>query len=156
VTAGGPDGGPSTLGPDVAPDTHVPPRPRPRRLFHDYSFAWITGLLFAASLLGQLGFQAADFGNEAAAHGGPFVWAEFWPYWAGAVLENWQSEMLQLLWQVIGLAYLLYRGSSQSREQDDRIEAMLGSVLRRVSAIEARGLTDAGRAADTGPLPDGP
>jgi Domain of unknown function (DUF6766) len=30
-------------------------------------------------------------------------------------LENWQSEFLQLIWQVAGLALLLYVGSPKSK-----------------------------------------
>ena len=29
--------------------------------------------------------------------------------------ENWQSEFLQLIWQVVGLAYFLYVGSPSSK-----------------------------------------
>jgi len=47
-------------------------------------------------------------------------------------LENWQSEFLQLLWQVGGLALLLYVGSPQSKEGDDRMEAKIDEILRRV------------------------
>jgi hypothetical protein len=47
-------------------------------------------------------------------------------------LENWQSEFLQLLWQVGGLALLLYVGSPQSKEGDDRMEAKLDEILRRI------------------------
>jgi hypothetical protein len=49
-------------------------------------------------------------------------------------LENWQSEFLQLIWQVAGLAYLLYVGSLQSKEGDDREEAKLDAILRAVDA----------------------
>nr|WP_206022424.1 DUF6766 family protein [Pseudoflavitalea sp. G-6-1-2] len=31
-------------------------------------------------------------------------------------MENWQSEFLQLIWQVAGLAFLLFLGSPQSKE----------------------------------------
>jgi hypothetical protein len=31
-------------------------------------------------------------------------------------MENWQSEFLQLMWQVAGLSFLLYVGSPQSKE----------------------------------------
>jgi hypothetical protein len=44
--------------------------------------------------------------------------------------ENWQSEFLQLLWQVVGLAYFLYIGSPSSKENDDRMEAKLDALLR--------------------------
>jgi hypothetical protein len=50
-------------------------------------------------------------------------------------LENWQSEFLQLLWQVVGLAYFLYVGSPSSKENDDRMEAKIDELLR-VSAGE--------------------
>jgi hypothetical protein len=46
--------------------------------------------------------------------------------------ENWQSEFLQLLWQVGGLAYFLYLGLPQSKEGDERLEAKIDAILRRV------------------------
>jgi hypothetical protein len=48
-------------------------------------------------------------------------------------LENWQSEFLQLLWQVAGLALLLHMGSPQSKEGDDRMEAKLDAILLAVA-----------------------
>src|SRR3546814_1249803 len=45
-------------------------------------------------------------------------------------LENWQSEFLQLLWQVVGLAYFLYVGSPASKENDDRLEAKVDELIR--------------------------
>jgi hypothetical protein len=47
-------------------------------------------------------------------------------------LENWQSEFLQLLWQVGGLALLLHVGSPQSKEGDDRMEAKIDAILLAV------------------------
>ena len=43
--------------------------------------------------------------------------------------ENWQSEFLQLLWQVVGLAYFLYVGSPSSKENDDRMEAKIDALI---------------------------
>ena len=51
--------------------------------------------------------------------------------------ENWQSEFLQLLWQVGGLAILLYVGSPQSKEGDDRMEAKIDEILRKVDPQNA-------------------
>jgi hypothetical protein len=47
-------------------------------------------------------------------------------------LENWQSEFLQLLWQVGGLAFLLFVGSPQSKEGTDRMEAKIDALLKLV------------------------
>src|SRR4051794_23490107 len=46
--------------------------------------------------------------------------------------ENWQSEFLQLLWQVVGLVYFLYVGSPASKENDDRTEAKIDALLKLV------------------------
>lgn len=46
------------------------------------------------------------------------------------MFENWQSEMLQLLLQVVLLAYLYYVGSSQSRESDERLESKIDRLIR--------------------------
>jgi hypothetical protein len=52
-------------------------------------------------------------------------------------LENWQSEFLQLLWQVGGLAILLYVGSPQSKEENDRMEEKIDVILRKLDPAEA-------------------
>jgi hypothetical protein len=108
-----------------------PPWRKPGRL-RAYGFAWITGMLFLGSWAGQLAAQVAVVSNDAAEHGQQFAWADFWPHFLASTLENWQSEFLQLVWQVTGLAFLYFWGSSQSRESDDRIEAKLDEVLTRL------------------------
>lgn len=55
-------------------------------------------------------------------------------------LENWQSEFLQLLWQVGGLAFLLFVGSPQSKEGDDRREEKLDLILQAVGGERAEEL----------------
>ena len=46
-----------------------------------------------------------------------------------STFENWQSEFLGLVWQAAGLAMFYYRGSSQSRESDDRLESKVDRLL---------------------------
>jgi hypothetical protein len=46
-------------------------------------------------------------------------------------LENWQSEFVQLAWQVGGLAFFFFVGSPQSKEGDDRREAKLDIILSK-------------------------
>jgi hypothetical protein len=56
--------------------------------------------------------------------------------------ENWQSEFLQLLWQVVGLAYFLYVGSPASKENDDRMEAKLDALLALVGRERGEALIE--------------
>jgi hypothetical protein len=70
-----------------------------------YGFVWVAG-----------GFA---YVNKQAAHKQPVVGSEFVVQLTRDTLENWQSEFLQLIWQVAGLALLLHVGSPQSKEGDD-------------------------------------
>ena len=73
--------------------------------------------------------KLAEVSNEAVEHGSQFQWSEFWPQFFAATFENWQSEFLQLVWQAAGLTLLLFWGSAQSRETDERIETKLDLLL---------------------------
>ena len=94
-----------------------------------YGFGITTAALFLLSWTGQLVFQAMTVRDEAEQHGEPFLWSDFWPQFLASTFENWQSEFLQLLWQSAGLALLLFWGSSQSKESDERVEAKLDRLL---------------------------
>jgi hypothetical protein len=52
-------------------------------------------------------------------------------------LENWQSEFLQLMWQVGGLTYLWYVGSPQSKEEEERNDEMLQWIIKKVDPENA-------------------
>jgi hypothetical protein len=94
-----------------------------------YGYAWITLAFFLFSILLHLIFGWEAFRNEAAQHSQTPQWNEFMIEWGRDVFENWQSEFLQLLWQVVGLAYFLYLGSPSSHENDDRLEAKVDALL---------------------------
>ena len=66
----------------------------------------------------------------------PVQFADYLVLMGRDTLENWQSEFLQLLWQVGGLALLLYVGSPQSRESDERKEAKLDAILRKIDPVD--------------------
>lgn len=94
-----------------------------------YSFVLVTAGLFLFSWIGQFVAQAITVSDEAEMHGQQFAWGDFWPQFLASTFENWQSEFLQLCWQAAGLAFLLFWGSSQSREGADRVEAKLDALL---------------------------
>ena len=73
-----------------------------------YGYAWVTVGLFAFSLAGHWLFGWFAFVAEQQQHASPVVVADYVVEMARDTFENWQSEFLQLLWQVVGLAYFLY------------------------------------------------
>lgn len=105
--------------------------------FKPYSYAWITLGLFVFSLLGHWLFGWWAFVDEQMAHGLPVAASAYLIEMSRDTLENWQSEFLQLLWQVGGLAFFLFLGSPQSKEGSDRVEAKIDAIFRRVSPDDA-------------------
>ena len=95
-----------------------------------YSYAWLTLAFFVVALVLHWYFGWQAFQDEAREHGQPPQFAQFVTEAARDTFENWQSEFLQLLWQVVGLAYFLYLGSPSSKENDDRLEAKIDELLR--------------------------
>ena len=49
-----------------------------------------------------------------------FVTSQSWQENLRDTFENWQSEFLQLMWQVAGLTVLWYVDSPQSKEEEER------------------------------------
>ena len=108
--------------------------------------AWIRdrglGVLFVSVFLvtwaGQLVFEWLDYVKVAADHGEKAAfWSQgFWATFWQSTLENWQSEFLQLSAFTIACAYLVYKGSSESSDSSERIEAKLDVLLER-SGIDA-------------------
>jgi hypothetical protein len=101
-------------------------------MYRRYGFAWVTGAFFVISLLGHWVFAWFAYVNEQRAHKQPIEVSEYLVQTSRDTFENWQSEFLQLLWQVGGLALLLHVGSPQSKEGDDRIEAKIDAILLAV------------------------
>ena len=95
-----------------------------------YAYAWITLGFFLISFVLHWFFGWKAFADEAAQHSQVPQLSEYLVQMSRDTFENWQSEFLQLLWQVVGLAYFLYLGSPSSKENDDRLEAKVDELLR--------------------------
>jgi hypothetical protein len=102
-----------------------------------YGYAWVTLGFFVITLVGHWLFGWFTYISEQQAHSQPIEVSDYVVQMMRDTLENWQSEFLQLLWQVGGLAFLLYVGSPQSKEGDDRMEAKLDEILRKVDPQNA-------------------
>jgi hypothetical protein len=97
-----------------------------------YGYLWITLAFFVISIVGQWLFGWFAYVNEQTDLEAPIELSDYSFRMLRDTLENWQSEFLQLIWQVAGLAVLLYVGSPQSREGDERKEAKLDAILQAV------------------------
>lgn len=111
-------------------------------IFKKYGFAWVTIGFLIISLVGHWVFGWLAYVDDATTHQTPIQVSSFIVEILRDTFENWQSEFLQLLWQVVGLTILLYVGSPQSKESEDRSEAKLDAILRRVDPNAEQTLRD--------------
>ena len=97
-----------------------------------YGFAWVTLALFLITLTGHWIFGWFAYVQDQQDHAKAIEVGGYTIKMLRDTMENWQSEFLQLLWQVAGLAILLHVGSPQSKEGDDRMEAKIDAILLAV------------------------
>jgi hypothetical protein len=108
-----------------------------RSLWREFGLTFALMILFFLSWIGQLIAEWQVFTDEQASHGESAKVGDFVAEFSQSTLENWQSEFLQLIWQVAGLAFLLHLGSPQSKEGDERKEEKLDRILAAVDAKNA-------------------
>jgi hypothetical protein len=106
--------------------------PAEMSILKKYGFAWVTLGFLAISLVGHWLFGWFAYVDEQQALGQSVETGGYLVEMLRDTFENWQSEFLQLLWQVVGLTILLYIGSPQSKESEDRTEEMLKEIIRKV------------------------
>ncbi len=107
-----------------------------------YAYGWITALFFLVSIALHWLFGWWAYVDEAQSHHQAPELAAYAIEMGRDTFENWQSEFLQLIWQVVGLAYFLYVGSPASKENDDRLEAKVDELLKITGGRDAEGLIE--------------
>ena len=93
-----------------------------RRFLRDNSLSLFFGALFLVTIAGQSFVGQRAVNAERAEHGErPLSWGGYLvsPDFAGAVLENWQSEFLQFSLFIVATVWLVQRGSNESKRPED-------------------------------------
>lgn len=101
-------------------------------------YLWVTLAFFVMSLAIYWAFAWFAYSEEQIAHNQAIELSGFFNQTMRDTMENWQSEFLQLMWQVGGLAFLLYVGSPQSKESEQRLERKIDTILQRVEPEKAQ------------------
>jgi hypothetical protein len=101
------------------------------RLKH-YGFFWVTLGFFIVSISLHWVFAWYSYLQEQEEHKQPIEFNGYLNETLRDTMENWQSEFLQLMWQVAGLSILWFVGSSQSKESDDRLEEKIDLLIQKL------------------------
>jgi hypothetical protein len=104
----------------------------------DHGLAYVLAGMFLFSWIGQFVFELMVVRNEAHDLGQPFSWSQFWPHFGQSTFENWQSEFLQVFTFVVITTFLIFRGSHESRDNDDEVAAQLNRIERRLDELAAK------------------
>lgn len=100
--------------------------------FKRKGYVWVSFMFFIFSLALHWIFGWKVYVQEQFEHHQPPLFSDFFTVMMRDTMENWQSEFLQLIWQVAGLAFLLYVGSPQSKEGDERKEEKLDYIIKKL------------------------
>jgi hypothetical protein len=101
-------------------------------------FLWVMLGLFIISISLHWIYSWFAYVDDEKEHNQPLEFSSYFNRTFRDTMENWQSEFLQLMWQVGGLAFLLYVGSPQSREGSDRQEEKIDLILKRLDPTHAK------------------
>lgn len=96
---------------------------------------------FIISLTGHWTFAWYSYVKEQQEHGNqPVNVDDYFNITMRDTLENWQSEFLQLGWQIGGLSFLWAVSSPQSKSETERLEGKIDVILKKVEPERAEQL----------------
>lgn len=108
-----------------------------RSLWREFSLSFVLLILFLVSWAGQglAGWQVAT--DEARAHGEEPAVGDFVSEFAQSTLENWQSEFLQLFSFAALAALYIHKGSAESKDSEEKLEASLRRIEEHLGTLPA-------------------
>jgi hypothetical protein len=89
--------------------------------------------LFLSAWAGQFAFGWVEYRADQAEHGQEADYAGYFPVFARTTLENWESEFLQLASFVVLSALYIHKGSPQSKDGSERLEAKVDTIMEYLS-----------------------
>ncbi|HEX6274897.1 MAG TPA: DUF6766 family protein [Polyangiaceae bacterium] len=108
------------------------------RVLHDYGLSLVLLSLFTVSMVLQTWMGWRHFESESREHGATAEWfgddGYIWS-WGLSTFENWQSEFLQLLAFVVLTAFLIHKGSHESKDSDEAMQQQLDRIEARLERL---------------------
>ena len=106
-----------------------------RSIWREFGLSIVLLMLFLASWVGQGVSQWQTFTDEERAHGEEPALGDFASEFGASTLENWQSEFLQLFSFVALAALYIHKGSSESKDSEEKIEASLKRIEQKLGTL---------------------
>jgi hypothetical protein len=101
-------------------------------------YLWVTIGFFLISLIGHWAFAWFSYVQDQKEHNNqPIEISDYFNMTFRDTLENWQSEFLQLAWQVGGLSILWAVASPQSKSESNRLEEKVDLIIKKMEPEKA-------------------
>jgi hypothetical protein len=110
-------------------------RTRGRSVWRDFSLGLSLMLLFFVSWFAHGLAEWERYKQDAEEHKQPVVAKDFLVEFSGSTLENWQSEFLQLFAFVTLAGLYIHKGSAESKDGDERVEAALRRIEEKLDSL---------------------
>jgi energy-coupling factor transporter transmembrane protein EcfT len=99
-----------------------------RSVWREFGLGLILMILFFLTWFGQGIAQWQTYTDEQDEHNQPVEIGDFAAGFAQSTLENWQSEFLQLFSFVTLAALYIHKGSAESKDGEEKLEASLRRI----------------------------
>ncbi len=106
-----------------------------RSIWREFGLSISLMVLFFASWIGQAITQWQQFTDEQRSHGETAEIGDFLAAFGQSTLENWQSEFLQLFAFVTLAALYIHKGSAESKDGSEKLEASLRRIEERLGTL---------------------
>jgi hypothetical protein len=106
-----------------------------RSVWREFGLGIILVVLFVTSWVAQAITQWQTFTDEQFEHGSTPKLGDFLAEFGQATFENWQSEFLQLFSFVVLAALYIHKGSAESKDTEDQIQASLRRIEEQLGTL---------------------
>jgi hypothetical protein len=124
-----------------------------RSVWREFGLGLALTVLFFATWVGHGIAQWQTFTDEQLALGESVTAGDFFAEFAQSTLENWQSEFLQLFAFVVLAALYIHKGSAESKDSEEKIEASLRRIEEQLGTLPDTAPT---KKSESWKLPDTP
>ncbi len=106
-----------------------------RSVWREFGLGIALMLLFLVTWFGHLISEWQVFTDEQRSHGEDAAIGDFVAQFAQSTLENWQSEFLQLFTFVALAALYIHKGSGESKDGSEKLEASLRRIEEHLGTL---------------------
>jgi succinate dehydrogenase hydrophobic anchor subunit len=117
-------------------------RTKGRSIWREFALGLILMILFLVTWVGQGITEWQVFTDEQQSHGETPEVGNFLSEYAQSTLENWQSEFLQLFSFVTLAALFIHKGSAESKDSDEKLEASLRRIEEHLGTLPSNAPQD--------------